>query len=379
MMLADMGARVIKVEHPVRGDDTRHWGPPFQNGESAYFLSVNRGKESVALDFSVSEGRALLERLLGQADVLIENFRPGTLGRYGLDYPSLSARFPALIYCSISGFGQDGPRSREPGYDAIAQAEGGLMSVTGLPDGPPIRPGVPIADIATGMFAAYGIASALFDRQRTGLGRRVDTALLDSIAALLTYQASTFFATGQSPRRLGNRHALIAPYDVFSASDAEFLLAVGNDDQWRRCCGAIGLPELADDPRFRTNRERVERSGDLTPILAARFLSDSTQAWLERLGEAGVPAGRVRSVGEAVADPQLTERGMIATIDHPMAGALRLVSSPVKVSGNPNSTPAAPPTLGQHTSTVLRQLAGLDDAALAELEAQGVIARGGVT
>ena len=236
MMLADMGARVVKVEHPVRGDDTRHWGPPFQNGESAYFLSINRGKESVALDFSVSQGRALLDRLVAHADVLIENFRPGTLTKYGLDYASLSARFPALIYCSISGFGQTGPRSREAGYDAIAQAEGGLMSVTGAPDGPPIRPGVPIADIATGMFAAYGIAAALFDRQRTGHGRQVDTALLDSIAALLTYQASTFFATGQSPGRFGNRHALIAPYDVFSAADGEFMLAVGNDDQWQRCC-----------------------------------------------------------------------------------------------------------------------------------------------
>lgn len=375
MMLADMGARVIKVEHPVRGDDTRHWGPPFQSGESAYFLSINRSKESVALDFSVSQGRALLDRLLPHVDVLIENFRPGTLTKYGLDYASLSARFPALIYCSISGFGQTGSRSHEAGYDAIAQAEGGLMSVTGVPEGPPIRPGVPIADIATGMFAAYGIASALFDRQRTGRGRQVDTALLDSIAALLTYQASTFFATGQSPRRLGNRHALIAPYDVFTAADGEFVLAVGNDDQWQRCCRAIGLEELADDPRFRTNRERVGRFGELTPILAAQFLSDSTQAWLEKLDVAGVPAGRVRSVGEAVADPQLTERGMIATVDHPVVGALRFVSSPVKVSGTPSSPLVAPPMLGQHTDSVLRQLLGLEDAELEELEAQGVIRR----
>jgi crotonobetainyl-CoA:carnitine CoA-transferase CaiB-like acyl-CoA transferase len=376
MMLADMGARVIKVEHPVRGDDTRHWGPPFQNGESAYFLSINRGKESVALDFSVAQGRALLDRLVAHADVLIENFRPGTLTKYGLDYASLSAGFPALIYCSISGFGQTGPRSREAGYDAIAQAEGGLMSVTGLPDGPPIRPGVPIADIATGMFAAYGIAAALFDRQRTGRGRQVDTALLDSIAALMTYQASTFFATGQSPRRLGNRHALIAPYDVFTATDGEFVLAVGNDDQWRRCCHAIGLPELADDPRFRTNRERVERSDEMAPILAAQFLSRPTQEWLERLGVAGVPAGRVRSVGDAVADPQLTERGMIATVEHPVAGVLQFVSSPVKLSGTPGSAPVAPPTLGQHTDSVLRELLGLEDAELEELEAQGVITRG---
>jgi len=224
------------------------------------------------------------------------------------------------------------------------------------------------------MFAAYGIAAALFDRQRTGRGRQVDTALLDSIAALLTYQSSTFFATGQSPGRLGNRHALIAPYDVFRAADGEFVLAVGNDDQWRRCCHAIGLEDLADDPRFRTNRERIERFGDLTPILAAQFLSASTQAWLERLGIAGVPAGRVRSVGEAVADPQLTERGMIATAEHPVAGTLRFVSSPVKVSGTPNSPPVAPPVLGQHTDSVLRQL-GLEDAELAALAAQGVIQR----
>jgi formyl-CoA transferase/CoA:oxalate CoA-transferase len=355
MMLADMGARVIKIEHPVRGDDTRHWGPPFQNGESVYFLSVNRNKESVALDYATPDGRALLDRLLARADVFIENFRPGTLDKFGLDYASLSATHPALVYCSISGYGQTGRRRLEPGYDAIAQAEGAIMSVTGLPDGPPLRPGLPIADLSTGMFAASGILAALFGRERTGRGQYVDVALLDSVAALLTYQAGAYFATDASPGRLGNRHAMIAPYDSFTAADGDFILAVGNDAQFQRCCEAIGLPELARDPRFRTNGDRVSRYAELRPILDARFRTADRQAWLTALARAGVPVGPVRTVEELMADPQMHDRNMVRTVAHSTAGDVTVINTPIKLSDVPDAVRTAPPALGQHTAAVLEE------------------------
>src|SRR3954454_24399322 len=253
MMLADMGARVIKVEQPRKGDDTRGWGPPFVEGESAYFLSINRNKESVTLDFKQPEGRAVLERLLAKTDVLVENFRPGTLQKVNLDYAALAPSYPRLVYCSISGFGQTGPRRREAGYDAVMQGEGGLMSITGAGDGPPFRLGVAIADIVTGMFAAQGITLALYARERSGRGQAVDIAMLDSVVALLSYQAGICFATGAAPPRLGNRHPTIVPYETFAASDGDFVLAVGNDDQWRRFCHVAGL---AEEARFATNRQR---------------------------------------------------------------------------------------------------------------------------
>jgi crotonobetainyl-CoA:carnitine CoA-transferase CaiB-like acyl-CoA transferase len=379
MMLSDMGARVIKIEHPVRGDDTRHWGPPFQHGESVYFLSVNRNKESVAIDFSVPQGRALLDGLLKHADVVIENFRPGTLRKFGLDYASLSATYPSLIYCSVSGYGQTGRRAPEPGYDAIAQAEGGLMSVTGLSDGPPIRPGIPIADIATGMFAASGILAALFNRERTGRGQSVDVALLDSVAALLTYQAGSYFATGAPPTRHGNRHAMIAPYDLFTAADGDFILAVGNDAQFQRCCDAMGLAELSHDPRFATNRDRVERYEELRAILDATFRTADRGAWLARLASVGVPAGPVRDVKELVADPQLADRGMVRTVDHPKAGPVQLIGTPIKLSDAPEAVRTPPPLLGQHTGPVLKELLGLDEDAIRRLESARVIVRDGTS
>ena len=377
MMLSDMGARVIKIEHPARGDDTRHWGPPFQHGESAYFLSVNRNKESVAIDFSVPQGRALLDGLLPQADVVIENFRPGTLRKFGLDYATLSKAYPSLIYCSVSGYGQTGRRSREPGYDAIAQAEGGLMSVTGLPDGPPIRPGIPIADIASGMFAASGILAALFNRERTGRGQAVDVSLLDSVAALLTYQGASCFATGVAPTRHGNRHAMIAPYDLFTAADGDFILAVGNDAQFQRCCQAIGLAGLAHDSRFATNRDRVERYGELRAILDARFRTADRNTWLATLSAAGVPVGPVRDVKELMADPQLDDRGMVKTVNHPVAGPLAQIGSPINFSDRPETVRTPPPVLGQHTGPVLKELLGLDEESLRRLEAERAIVRGG--
>ena len=257
MHAADMGARVIKIEHIERGDDTRAWGPPFQGSESAYYLSINRNKESVALDFRRPEGQAILDRLIATADVLVENFRPGTLDAAGFGYASLSAKYPRLIYVSISGYGQDGPRRDEPGYDAVVQAEGGLMSITGMPDGPGVRLGVAIGDLASGMFAFQGLLLALLARARTGRGQWVDISLLDSVAALLTYQASRHFATGEIPERAGNRHLTIAPYETFETSDGVLVLAVGNDSLWQRFCRASGLDALAGDERFSTNASRV--------------------------------------------------------------------------------------------------------------------------
>jgi formyl-CoA transferase/CoA:oxalate CoA-transferase len=356
MLLADMGARVIKIEQPGKGDDTRAWGPPFVRSESAYFLSINRNKESITLDLKRPEARDVLDRLLATADVLVENFRPGTMDRMGIGYGRVSAAHPRLIYCAISGFGQTGPRRDLPGYDAVVQAEGGLMSITGDADGPPYRLGVAISDIVAGIFASHGIVLALLARERTGRGQLVDIGMLDATAALLTYQAGIFFATGSSPGRLGNRHPTIAPYETFAASDGDFVIAVGNDEQWRRFCLAIGLDELAGDVRFVTNRDRVTRYDQLRPILAGRLIGQPRAAWLTALTAAGVPCGSVRSVGEVLADPQLAARDMIAQLEHAAAGAIRALGVPIKLSDTPGAVRTPPPQLGEHTEPVLRDL-----------------------
>jgi crotonobetainyl-CoA:carnitine CoA-transferase CaiB-like acyl-CoA transferase len=370
MLLADMGARVIKVEHPRKGDDTRAWGPPFLEGESSYFLSINRNKESVTLDFKHAGGRALLDRLIASADVLVENFRPGTLDRLGLDYASLAPSHPRLVYCSISGFGHTGPRRREPGYDAVMQAEGGLMSITGAADGPPYRLGVAIADIVTGMFAAQGITAALFARERTGRGQAVDIAMLDSVAALLTYQAGIYFATGQAPGRLGNRHPTIVPYESFAASDGDFVLAIGNDEQWRRFCTVADFPQ---DERFATNRQRVVAYQELKPLLDRQLRTRPRAEWIAQLTAAGVPCGSVRDLSEVFADPQVAAREMIAEVTHATLGTQRVLGSPLKLSATPVAVRSAPPTLGQHTATVLARDLGLTADAIDALRAQGVI------
>ena len=370
MLLADMGARVIKVEQPHKGDDTRAWGPPFLEGESAYFLSINRNKESVTLDFKHREGRALLEQLLGRADVLVENFRPGTLTRLGLDYETLSKDYPRLIYCSISGFGHTGPRWKQPGYDAIMQAEGGLMSITGTADGPPVRLGVAIVDIVSGMFAAYGIAMALLARERTGKGQEVDLAMLDATVALLTYQAGNFFASGKVPARLGNRHPSIVPYETFTASDGDFVLAVGNDDQWRTFCRVAAL---VDDGRFATNRQRVSGYDSLRPFVAERLKERPRQHWIDTLTAAGVPCGSVRTFDELFADPQIDAREMIAMVEHATIGPLKALGVPVKLSETPGAIRTPPPTLGQHTDAILGHDLGLSAEAIADLRRQQVI------
>jgi crotonobetainyl-CoA:carnitine CoA-transferase CaiB-like acyl-CoA transferase len=373
MLLADMGARVIKVEQRGRGDDTRAWGPPFVSGESVYFLSVNRNKESVELDLKHPRARPLLEGLLRRADVLVENFRPGTLAHVGLAYGQIADRFPRLIYCSISGYGQDGPKRDLPGYDAVMQAEGGLMSITGPGDGPPYRLGVAVADIVAGMFAAQGILLALVARERSGRGQQVDVAMLDSVAALLTYQASIYFATRQPPRRMGNRHPMIVPYETFAASDGDFVVAVGNDAQWRAFCGAVGLPELAKDQRFATNAQRVTAYDELAPLLARHLRTRPCREWIEVLTRVGVPCGSVRDLDEVLGDPQLAARAMVERLEHAVAGAIEVLGVPVKLSATPGRVRTAPPVLGQDTARVLAADLGLSEGAIHELRRAGVV------
>jgi crotonobetainyl-CoA:carnitine CoA-transferase CaiB-like acyl-CoA transferase len=373
MMLGDLGARVIKIEQPGKGDDTRAWGPPFMETESAYFLSINRNKESLTLNIKHPSGREVLLRLLERADVLVENFRPGTMARLGLAYDDLHTRWPRLIYCSISGFGQTGPRREQAGYDAVMQAEGGLMSITGEAGGPPYRLGVAISDIVTGMFAAQGITAALYARERSGRGQLVDMAMLDATAALLTYQAAICFATGVPPRRLGNRHPTIVPYETFAASDGDFVLAVGNDDQWLRFCEVADLDQLAADSRFATNRARVEHYKELKPQLDARLRTRPRQDWIAELTAAGVPCGSVRDVGEVLKDPQLAARAMIQQVEHAALGAVSVLGVPIKLSDSPGEVRTAPPVLGQHTEQILRGELGLEDEEIQTLRQARVI------
>ncbi len=373
MILGDLGARVIKIEQPGRGDDTRHWGPPFVAGESAYFLSINRGKESLTLDLKQPAARPILDALLERTDVLVENFRPGIADRLGLAYDEVHARWPRIVYCSISGFGHTGPRREEAGYDAVIQAEGGLMSITGAADGPPFRLGVAVSDIVAGLLAAQGVTAALFARERTGRGQHVDVGLLDATAALLTYHASIYFTTGRTSARSGNRHATIAPYDMFAAADGEFVLAVGNDEQWRRFCQAIDAGDLLDDERFATNSGRVDHYAVLRPVLVERLRTRTRSEWVEMLRAAGVPCGSVRDVSEVLRDEQLHAREMIATVEHPAVGTLSVLGVPVKLSDTPGAVRSAPPLLGQHTDTILRDDLGLSEEAIAQLRAAGAV------
>lgn len=372
MVLADLGARVIKIEHPGKGDDTRHWGPPFLGAESAYFLSINRNKESVTVDFKHPDGKAVLERLLDRADVFVENFKPGTLDRAGFSWDAVHARWPRVVYASISGYGQTGPRRNEPGYDAVIQAEGGLMSVTGDANGPAYRLGVAISDIVAGLFTAQGITAALIARGQTGRGQRVDIGMLDTTAALLTYQAGNYFASGHAPGRLGNRHPTIAPYETFLTADGELVVAVGNEAIWRRFCPAIGRPELVDDARFLTNKDRVAHYPELRAVLEVVMATRTRAEWTALLQAASVPCGSVRDVAEVLSDPHLHARDMIGTLEHPTVGPARVINTPIKLSDTPGSLRTAPPTLGQHTEGVLAEL-GYDREMVTSLKASGAI------
>ena len=373
MQLADMGARVIKIERPGAGDDTRAWGPPFIEGESAYFLSINRNKESVTLNFKHPEGRRLLEELIARADILVENFRPGTLDDMGLDYASVSQRYPRLIYASVSGFGHDGPLRDRPGYDAVLQGEAGIMSLTGPPDGAGYKVGIAIADLVSGLFAAQGILLALYARERTGRGQHVDIAMLDSVAALLTYQAAIYFATDAPPPRLGNAHPTVAPYETFQAADGDVVLAAGNDDLWRKFCAVAGLEALGQDPRFARNRDRVRNYSELRPIVADVFRQRTRADWIAALDAAGVPAGSVRDLHEVLTDEQLLFRQMVQPLQHAAAGLVKVLGVPVKLSETTGAVRTPPPVLGEHTGAVLQGMLGLDAAGIAALRDQGVV------
>jgi crotonobetainyl-CoA:carnitine CoA-transferase CaiB-like acyl-CoA transferase len=372
MVLADLGARVIKVEQPGKGDDTRHWGPPFLGQESAYFLSINRNKESVTCDFKPSEGREVLERLIARADVFVENFRPGTIDRAGFGWDTIHKKFPRLVYASISGYGQSGPRKDEAGYDAVMQAESGLMSVTGDPDRPGYRLGVAITDMVAGLYCAQGITAALLARERSGVGQRVDIGMLDTTAALLTYQAANWFANGRIPPRQGNRHATIAPYETFTTKDGDIVVAVGNDPTWQKFCPAIGLPELASDPRFTTNRDRMEHYDAMRLPIDAVFRTKTNAEWIAILNDAGVANGEVRNIGQMLNDPQLAARDMIETLMHPTVGATRVIGAPIKLSENAATVRTPPPVLGQHTDAVLAEI-GYDASAIAALREKRVV------
>lgn len=372
MVLGDLGARIIKVEQPGKGDDTRAWGPPFIGDESAYFLSINRNKESVTLDYKPAAGRAVLERLVAQADVLVENFRPGTLERAGFGWEAMHERFPRLVYASIAGYGQTGPRRNEAGYDAVMQAEGGLMSVTGEADRPGYRLGVAITDMVSGLYCAQGITAALLARERSGRGQRVDIGMLDTTAALLTYQAANWFATGKTPQRQGNRHATIAPYETFTTADGEIVIAVGNDEIWKRFCPAAGLPELAGNPKFATNKDRMANYDEMRPPIDRVFRTATSAEWIARLDAAGVPNGEVRDIGQMLNDPHLAAREMVQTLMHPTIGATRVIGAPIKLSDTPASLRTAPPVLGQHTDAVLAEL-GYTPAEVAALRNTRVV------
>lgn len=371
LMLADLGAEVVKIEIPGRGDDTRHWGPPFLGGESAYFLGVNRNKMSVTINLKSPEGREILLRLAERCDVFLENFSPGTAERLGLGYDVLRAANPRIVYCSISGFGQDGPYRDWPAYDLVLQGMGGLQGITGEPDRPPVRIGVAVADIAGGMFAAYAIAAALVRRERTNQGEYIDVSLLDGQLAWLTYMAAYYFATGKEPERAGSRHPTIVPYQSFETSDGYLNVSAGNDDIFRRFCEAIGHPELGEDPRFRTNPDRVTHRSELEPLLESILRTGTTADWLMALRDHDVPAGPVYRIGEIVQDPQVLARGMVLSLRHPTAGTIRQFGPPFKPR-DARGPHTPPPLLGEHTEPVLLGL-GYSKERIAELRRAGVI------
>jgi formyl-CoA transferase len=362
MLLGDLGADVIKIEPPGTGDHSRQWGPPFIGSESSYFLSVNRNKRSVVLDLKLGAGRSAAQALAMASDVVVESFRPGTAERLGLGALSLRARKPELVYASISGYGQNQPTLA--GYDQIAQGTSGLMSLTGAPEGPPTKVGVPVGDITAGMFAAHAILAALVARERTGEGAYIDVALNDALLALHTYQAGRFFATGEVPGREGNHHATIAPYGTFAVRDGFINLAVGSDAQYRRFCEALDAPELAADPRFATNAQRQAARAELVREIEQRLRAGSRAEWLDRLERHGIPAGPIMDLAEAFSSPLASDREMRVEIEHPLAGRISQVGAPWKMDGRSSPIRLAPPSLGQHTVEVLREVLGYDDAML---------------
>ncbi len=373
MMLADLGAEVIKVERPGHGDDTRQWGPPWAGGESAYYLSVNRNKKSITLNLKSQEGRNIIRDLASQADVLLENFRVGTMEKWGLGYETLRELNPGLIYCAITGYGQSGPYRDRPGYDFIIQAQGGIMSITGPVEGPPMKVGVAIVDITAALFAATSILAALHERERSGQGQYIDIALLDSQVAWLANVASNYLVSGERPARYGNAHPNIVPYEPFPTSDGWIAVGVGNDRQWQRLCALANWDDLAADGRFATNPQRVEHRDVLVPILQERFQTRTSEEWYAALVEAGIPCAPINYIDQVFSDPQVLARDMFVELPHPTAGTVRLVGSPLKLSRTPVCMEEPPPLLGQHTEEVLTKHLGYTPADLARLRDEGVI------
>lgn len=382
-IFADLGAEVIKVERPKTGDDTRMWGPPWMKNdrgedtrEAAYYQSANRNKMSIAIDIATQEGQELVRALAANSDVLIENYKAGSLKKYGLDYETLEKINPRLVYCSITGFGQTGPRAPEPGYDFIVQGMGGLMSVTGekddLPGGGPQKVGVAFADLTTGLYSTIAIQAALLNRHITGLGQHVDMALLDVQVAMLANQGMNYLASGKVPGRYGNAHANIVPYQVFRAADQDFIIACGNDKQFVELSQAIGLPELSIDPRFMTNALRIQHRQEIGELLAAHFLGNTAKHWVEAIHAVKVPVGLINNLEQALQEPQVQARNMLVEIDHPLKDKLQVIGSPIKLSRTPVQYKKAPPMLGEHTDEILSRVVSAEQ--LRDLKQKGIIA-----
>jgi crotonobetainyl-CoA:carnitine CoA-transferase CaiB-like acyl-CoA transferase len=379
-MLADLGAEVIKVERPQQGDDTRAWGPPYMPNtagdattESAYFHSANRGKQSVCIDMSTEQGQALIRQLAIESDVLVENFKVGGLKKYGLDYDSLKLINPKLVYCSITGFGQTGPYAERAGYDFMIQAMGGLMSVTGTPEGEPMKVGVALADVMTGLYAANAIQAALIHQLRTGQGQYIDLALLDVQVATLANQAMNFLASGENPKRLGNAHPNIVPYQAFQTADGFIILAIGNDSQFSRFCALAECDELANDERYQKNVNRVKNRSSLILLISDIMCAQTTEWWLDHLNQKGIPCGPINNLEQVFTDPQVQFRNMQLELDHPTAGKVATVKNPINLSKTPLEYDQSAPTLGQHTDKVLYQVLGLDRTSIEGLRKEKIV------
>jgi crotonobetainyl-CoA:carnitine CoA-transferase CaiB-like acyl-CoA transferase len=372
MLLGDMGAEVIKVEEPGKGDDTRGW-PPFAGGESTYFMSVNRNKKSVTVNLKAPEGRELMKKLAKKSDVLLENFRTGTMEKLGLGYATLAKLNPRLVYCAISGFGESGPESHRGGYDLIVQAESGVMDLTGFADGPPVKVGNSIADLVAGMSGAHGVTLALLARQKTRRGQKVEIAMLDVMASLLTYQAGMYLNAGRTPARRGNEHPSIVPYEVFKAADGYLALGVANNSLWERCCAALERPDLARDERFATEASRVEHRATLVPLLNQVLGARSGADWMKRLEAVGVPAGRIRTVPEVCESEHLRARGMLVALPHAKAGTVKMMGVPIRLHRTPGKAKTAAPVLGGDTEAVLTRVLGLRRADVQRLRKSGVL------
>ena len=372
MLLGDLGAEVIKIEQPGTGDESRNFGP-FKNGFSLYFMSVNRGKQSVTLNLKTERGQAIFKQLLKQTDILVENFRPGTMQKLGLDYDTLKGEHPSLIYAACSGFGQTGPYAQQGAYDMIIQGMGGIISITGEPDGPPVRVGTSISDITAALFTTIGVLSALHHRNRTGSGQFVDVAMLDSLVAVLENAVVRYFATGEAPKPLGARHPAITPFEAFASADGHVIIALGNDTLWAKFCEHVDRHELISDERFRTNADRTENHSELFPILSEIMSQRPTDGWIDALGAIGVPCGPINAMDKVVSHPQVQAREMITRIAHDITGEVEVPGVPIKLSETPGNVDAPAPSLGEHTTKVLTNLLKMSADEVEQLRRDGVI------